>query len=289
MKFYIYNYININYSKFKFLKSRILLFAGLIFFISSCEPDDGPRGSTGNLCFCSPKLANSAYDIDKDCINDEIERVQENINLYNYVVDFCDLDLSEAVDKYDDGSLKDGLMLPIGKILETDISGYPIGEGGVGYVTYHNADPMAEDHWGTHKLCNCIILAGDNWSDFGTPISVGDMSTQFGGKFIGHDSHQNGLDADIRYVRSDEKIQPLDIIKNPHDYDDYQTKLIMAEFIRIQSCDVRKIYVAYKNVGFTNEELALAVGYGTTVQNWMKPDTKDKSEHHHHYHLRIEK
>ncbi len=91
---------------------------------------------------------------------------------------------------------------------------------GEGYVTW---DPIRKHvgnrawrRWGTDRLLRTLqrVLAGYARSHPGAPpVLVGDLSRPRGGDFgpqyggIGHASHQNGLDADVYYPRSDGRLR----------------------------------------------------------------------------------
>jgi hypothetical protein len=85
---------------------------------------------------------------------------------------------------------------------------------GEGFYTYDPAVQRqpggANRQWGTATLVKEIILLGRWWARThpqAPRLGVGDLSRTeggyFGGPGIGHLSHQNGLDVDIRLVRSD--------------------------------------------------------------------------------------
>ncbi len=42
------------------------------------------------------------------------------------------------------------------------------------------------------------------------PLQIGDTSQEWGGPISGHGSHQNGLDADLIYLRKDRRVMPTD-------------------------------------------------------------------------------
>jgi murein endopeptidase len=104
-----------------------------------------------------------------------------------------------------DGRLIHGRMLP---------------ERGPGYVTW---DPILKQvpnrswrRWGTGRLLRTIervLAAYARRHPDAPPVLVGDLSRPHGGDFgprfggIGHASHQNGLDADIHYPRTDGRLR----------------------------------------------------------------------------------
>jgi murein endopeptidase len=96
------------------------------------------------------------------------------------------------------------------------IHGRMLPERGVGYVTW---DPILKRvpnrswrRWGTGRLLHTVervLAAYARRHPDAPPVLVGDLSRPRGGDFgprfggIGHASHQNGLDADIHYPRTD--------------------------------------------------------------------------------------
>lgn len=97
------------------------------------------------------------------------------------------------------GRLVDGVRLPA---------------EGPGYYTYNPATQTppggADRTWGTRRLVREVLDLGEWWSRThpGRPrLGIGDLSRPGGGPFtgpaVGHASHQNGLDVDIRLVRRD--------------------------------------------------------------------------------------
>lgn len=86
---------------------------------------------------------------------------------------------------------------------------------GTGYYHYNpekDETTIDTDDWGVLHLINMIEGAGRDWYDnifYSVRIGVGDLSKgdqytqEFGGLFPPHKCHQNGLEADFRYVRND--------------------------------------------------------------------------------------
>jgi murein endopeptidase len=106
---------------------------------------------------------------------------------------------SIALGNPNNGRLVRGVQLP------------PVGEG---FYTYDPATQRrpggATRQWGTAALVKEIILLGRWWARThpkSPRLGIGDLSQPEGGRFggpgVGHLSHQNGLDVDIRLVRAD--------------------------------------------------------------------------------------
>ena len=94
------------------------------------------------------------------------------------------------------------------------VRGVQLPARGEGFYTYNPASQTppggADRRWGTDTLVREIILLGRWWarSHPDAPrLGIGDLSLpeggHFGGPGVGHLSHQNGLDVDIRLVRAD--------------------------------------------------------------------------------------
>jgi penicillin-insensitive murein endopeptidase len=68
-------------------------------------------------------------------------------------------------------------------------------------------------YWGTEDLVGFIVEAASRMSlayPEGERLQIGDIAAQKGGHISGHDSHQNGLDADIVFYRRNHVEQPVD-------------------------------------------------------------------------------
>ena len=118
------------------------------------------------------------------------------------------------------------------------VGGVQLPPAGPGYYTYDpssSALPNAPGRrWGTAALVREIVELGRWWERThpGAPrIGVGDLSRpeggSFGGAIIGHVSHQNGLDADLRLPRGDGTEGPSD----PGSYDRALTQAIVDRLV----------------------------------------------------------
>jgi Penicillin-insensitive murein endopeptidase len=114
------------------------------------------------------------------------------------------------------------------------INGVRLPMRGLGYYTYDpstQSGPQSPDRrWGTAMLVGQITNLGEWWSRTHpdqTPLGFGDLSLEngghFGGPSVGHASHQNGLDVDIRLPRADGVAGPA----NPGNYDRALTQQIV--------------------------------------------------------------
>lgn len=121
------------------------------------------------------------------------------------------------------GSLQGGVRLPA---------------EGVGYYTYNPATqepPGGMDRtWGTAMLVRQVRSVARWWAAAhpnAPRLGIGDLSREQGGSFtgpvVGHSSHQNGLDVDVRLVRRDGAERAVD----PATYDRALTQELVNRFI----------------------------------------------------------
>jgi hypothetical protein len=85
-------------------------------------------------------------------------------------------------------------------------NGLRIANSGTGYQYYRGGDPADTDNWAILELINFVERVAREWNRRypGYPIITSmDMSRQPGGPFPPHDQHQNGLEVDVRYIRTD--------------------------------------------------------------------------------------
>ncbi len=121
------------------------------------------------------------------------------------------------------GSLEGGVRLPA---------------EGVGYYTYNPATqepPGGGDRtWGTAMLIREVRGVARWWAarhPNGPRLGIGDLAHESGGPFtgpvVGHSSHQNGVDVDIRLIRRDGAERAVD----PSTYDRAATQALVNRFI----------------------------------------------------------
>jgi murein endopeptidase len=112
------------------------------------------------------------------------------------------------------GTLEGGINLP---------------DVGTGYIHFPLADPVDFDDWGTLALINLIEASGRCWIGDNTQPRMQslDMSLQGGGDWSGHTSHQNGLDVDMRYLRTDDQEIGINIATDQAHYDQEATQRII--------------------------------------------------------------
>ena len=118
------------------------------------------------------------------------------------------------------------------------IGGVELPPAGPGYYTYDPSSSgipnAAGRRWGTASLVRELVDLGRWWQRThpGAPrIGIGDLSRpaggSFGGAIVGHVSHQNGLDADLRLPRADGMEGP----SGPWNYDRALTQAIVDRLV----------------------------------------------------------
>ncbi len=201
----------------------------------------------------------AAWDRDGDGISDSIETNNAREGYLALDPSRCDPDPSAPRGSHRRGSLRGGVNLT---------------DRGTGYLHLRGGDRVDRDDWGTLELVNCLEAASRTAHNLGRELGVLDMSLRRGGHFPPHRNHQNGLDADVRYLRRDRRQVPLDLRTSPRQYDASATRQLMNAIVR--HCDVRVIYVDLPRLGFGNRDLT-------------KPVLVHASGHSNHFHLSLEK
>lgn len=162
-----------------------------------------------------------------------------------------------------------------------------------GYTHYDFCDGVDQDDWGTGHLVRLIQAAGRRWSrvKLGREplLQVGDLSLREGGYFPGqpgipgceqgHAYHQQGLDVDVRYLRKDGLEGPLNICRDPANYDTVATAQLMNSFLFVEAAEanaqIDSIFVDLNCVGLRH-----TTDTGRRV-------LFHKDGHENHFHVRI--
>lgn len=151
---------------------------------------------------------------------------------------------------------------------------------GFGYIHYVGTDTIIDtDDWGTLALINMIEGAGRDWylDNYVPPnINVGDLSKgnlvsrTFGGYWPPHGCHQNGLEADFRFVRNDSQDIPLDLSDTAQlrFYDPNATWDLINTYL-CEYGDITVIYLDTLLSGITGQEVI------------------HDTNHYNHFHVRI--
>ncbi len=118
------------------------------------------------------------------------------------------------------------------------VNGVRLPSSGTGYYTYDPATQRppggADRTWGTDRLVHEILDLGAWWARSHPKqprLGIGDLSREHGGPFtgpvVGHVSHQNGLDVDIRLPRRDGREASAD----PSTYDRAFTQAVVDRLV----------------------------------------------------------
>lgn len=212
-------------------------------------PNDSDKPKTPDCGAVQP------WDVDGDGISDRVER--NNSAFHGFDSTRCDRDPSAATGQPAGGALLRGVNLV---------------DEGDGYVHLRGTDPVDTDDWATLALVNCLEAVGREAKTLDVRLTVNDLSRRPGGRFQPHRSHQNGLDVDVRYVRRDGRVAPLDIRQSPGAYDAVLTQALMQSFIR--QCDVSVIFADLPSLNFTNDEVD-------------RPVLVQAPGHTNHFHVRL--
>jgi murein endopeptidase len=172
---------------------------------------------------------------------------------------------SDAVGRPTRGSLRFGVQLPVEG--STFVTWDP------GTASIRSADWR---RWGTDHVVRNSLCAIDAyravWSG-SSRVLIGDISLPAGGKFgpeyggLGHASHQNGLDIDVYYPRTD---GAETIAANVNDIDRVASQLLINQFVARGAV---KVFVG-RGLGFSSPH-----GYEGVVQPARK--------HFDHFHVRF--
>jgi penicillin-insensitive murein DD-endopeptidase len=197
-------------------------------------PGQNPEPSPASVV-CGPV---KPWDVDGDGVSNATEENNAKAGYLPFDRFHCDTDPSHPVGTFYAGSLDKGVNLA---------------DRGSGYIHLRGGDPVDSDDWGSLELVACIETVGREWEATGRRIGVNDLSRRPGGKFRPHRSHQNGLDVDLRYVRKDGQDAPLDLRRNPEEYDPLATQELLRLFL--DHCNVSVIFSDIGRLGFTDQEL----------------------------------
>jgi len=150
---------------------------------------------------CSPDVTIDRkpwWDSDGDTISTAVEIESHNRQRYGFDTTRFDFNPSIASGTRSNGFLIRGLNLP---------------DTGFGYIHDPGTDFKDSDDWGTLALINTVEQAGREFRRkpcqtlYADPDHLPrqqtlDMSLDGGQYFYPHDEHQNGLDVDVRYMRT---------------------------------------------------------------------------------------
>jgi hypothetical protein len=215
------------------------------------------------------------YTGDGDLISDAVELNPPNARLYHFSTTVKDADPSRALGTPSQGTLSNGINLP-------DVN--------ASYYHFLGFDATDTDDWGTLRLLNVGEAVAYDWGDayricYGntqlhpTRFGIGDMSKgsestrTFGGSWLpDHVSHQNGLDMDVRYLRTDRAEAGIDL----------QIAADQAFYDAAATADLISCFLGFKDV-----VLILVDMRYTGIDFSATPQVVNDPDHHNHFHVRI--
>jgi hypothetical protein len=223
-----------------------------------------------------------AYDYDQDGMSDAVEVESHNVQLYGLNANQFNLDPSRAFGTRDNGTLSNGLNLP---------------DTGELYIHQLGTDLKDTDDWAAGSMLSVLELAARSQRGYadvngypcypntpgrtsGMPrMQVNDLSLQFGGVFGSpreHSEHQNGLDADIRYLRfsGEQRLDLADPVDRQNNYDVVSTLELIQCFLN----DSRVIQILYDS-----EYSNIVPGQGES----KLINRHQQRDHTDHFHVRI--
>lgn len=220
-----------------------------------------------DACAGDPQSPNPTWDTDGDHISNLTENHPPNAYL-GFVDTIPNEDPSRAIGVPNGGSLDSAINLP---------------DNGQGYTHYLGTDGAQADDWAVLATINAMEDASREWgqdSAFSTcrlnsqwtptiRAQIGDLSLQMGGFWTDHDSHQNGLDADLRYLRDDAEGQ-LDLRDFPPNYDPYATVDLLSCLLLDASVQLILLDTALSSISTGGNQRLL-----------HDPD------HYNHFHVRV--
>ena len=141
-----------------------------------------------------------------------------------------------------------------------------LSDNGTGYYHFLGTDAPNTDDWACDIYANQKVHGVGLWWNQSPKIGIGDLSLQGGGPWVDHDSHENGLDVDVRYVRNDGQEAALDLNANPTLYDQAKTQQVVERFCLLGGASVI----------FVDSQASLTASCVQVL-----------SGHHNHFHVRF--
>jgi len=219
-----------------------------------------------------PGLCGPPWDRDDDTISTNTEENSKNRTafggFYNFDVTKWDLNLSQA--RGDPAGSTAALFM-----------GMNLKDFGEGYIHHLGEDDAIDsDDWGTNHMLRLIEATGRDWGNLAPRVQVGDISKKEGGAWKpDHDSHRNGLDVDVRYVRNDNFEIPLDICADPPSPNNKYNLTLTRDLI--------EAFLLMGN-GEDGAPRIVKIFIDKTASGLDHPLFVDAAGHCNHFHVRIE-
>ena len=136
---------------------------------------------------------------------------------------------------------------------------------GAGFVTCNRGE-NGENQWGQQSTIDAAFAVGAAWHELhpDRPMAIGHISHLGGGPMAPHDSHQKGVDLDIRPERKDGLNTEVDIFNGQYD------RALTTELINLwwEKAPVKLVYF--------NDPTVIEAKLSRHAHN-----------HHHHFHVRL--
>jgi len=156
--------------------------------------------------------------------------------------------------------------------------------------------------YATATLVRTLTLAASAWrAEFpaGDRVQIGDIADSDGGSISGHASHQNGLDVDVAYLRTD-RIERNPNTNGPNGFGESFVKdgVVTSNFDLQRNWAILRNLVARGNVGrifvdpaikgaFCRKAAVLDPKLSLTSRNEVLRRLRPYANHDDHFHLRI--
>ena len=157
--------------------------------------------------------------------------------------------------------------------------------------------PRRDRHYANQVLIKLVEESFKKYKDINPSserLQIGEVAARFGGHLSGHNSHQNGLDLDAIYLRSD---LTEDEVDRPYGYREsfVEAGRVTENFDIARNWELFKIFVATGQVGRIFVDLAIKkemCAYATIMgELYSETETlralRPWPNHDDHFHLRI--
>jgi hypothetical protein len=113
------------------------------------------------------------------------------------------------------------------------------------YYYFRGGDPLDSDNYSCPPIHAGLAAAADLWSANYFPglVGLGDISQVNGGQFGRHNNHQNGLDVDTRYIRTDR--EPINFTFGTHPIAQFDAAATLALINRFVGQGATRVIVSH--------------------------------------------
>ena len=145
------------------------------------------------------------------------------------------------------------------------------------YYYFAGTSTVDSDNYSCMPFHDDLAAAADIWSATHSPglVGYGDISLQNGGNFQPHNNHQNGLDVDARYIRTDR--EPINFTFNFHAIGQFDAAATLALINRFVAQGATRVIVSH----LARAHLQAVPGGNIPAQIHYDNGT----DHHNHMHV----